>query len=354
MKNLGKKLKRLVLVMAVVIANVNTAFGQETFVATLEHNGEYRNFYNSTALAAAYEAAQDGDVITLSSGSFSCPTIAKSVTIRGVGLGQLVKNGKKTSISNNFEVYAPNSTCVVNLEGLYLFGTMDIYSDGSTGTAGAINIIKTRCGNVNVKDKNTASAETTPEVLFYSCWLENQFLTSNSSYTNVKVLNSYITGNCATKLSEVSNATFKNCYFADKASSNFSGMNYSTFENCLMIYRGYMLSSYAIAINSVSIALGDGYSTNPIFKNVAHQENCTSIAGVPSDLSTVFSDKENFILQEEFAQKYLGTDGKEVGMHGGIGYTTKMRYPVISNMNISNNQTTTRDGKLEVTIEMDE
>lgn len=353
MKNLGKKLKRLVLVMAVVIANVNTAFGQETFVATLEHNGEYRNFYNSTALAAAYEAAQDGDVITLSSGSFSCPTIAKSVTIRGVGLGQLVKNGKKTSISNDFEVYAPNSTCVVNLEGLYLLGTMDIYSDGSTGTAGAINIIKTRCGYVYVKDKNTASAETTPEVSFYNCWLEDQFRTSDSSYTNVKVLNSYITGNCATKLSEVSNTTFKNCYFADDASRFFSPMNYSTFENCLMIYRGSMLSSSAIAINSVSIALS-GNSTNPIFKNVAHQENCTSIADVPSDLSTVFSDKENFILQEEFAQKYLGTDGKQVGMHGGIGYTTKMRYPVISNMNISNNQTTTRDGKLEVTIEMDE
>ena len=344
-------MKKLFLILAVMIANVNAAFGQDTFVATLEHNGEYRNFYNTTALTAAYEAAQDGDVITLSSGTFLCPTIAKSVTIRGIGLGQLIKNDRKTIISNALEVYAPNSSCVVNLEGLYLNRTMDIYSDGSTETAGKVNIIMTRCGDVNVKEKNSPTAETTPEVCFYNCRMIGEFKTSESSYTNVKVLNSCIYGRCYTKLSEVSNTTFKNCYMTN---GYLNDLEYLVLENCILYQSNtqYLLPSSVSAINSVCL-MQSGIGITSIFNNVLNQENCSIIKSVPSDLSTIFSDTQNFILNEEFAQKYLGTDGTQVGMRGGIGYTTKMLYPVISKMEISNNQTTTRDGKLDITIELD-
>lgn len=349
-------MKKLFLILTSVFVSAY-AMAQDTFVATLEHNGEYTNFYNNTALTAAYEAAEDGDVITLSSGTFTCPNITKGVTIRGIGLAQLEQN-KKTYISTAFDVYAQDASRTVNLEGLYLQNTMNIYSDGSAETAGTVNIIKTRCNAVNVLEKESPSDTTTVKVNFYNCWMNGEFKSNSSSYTDIKVMNCYITGMCWITRSEVSNTMFRNCYLNF---DNLSAMGYSAFENCIIRFsgRGYSSTSYnylpnsATAINSVSFTNNNrDYYNNSAFAIISYSENCNYL-GQNLDLNTVFSDQANFILQEEFAKKYLGTDGKEVGMYGGIGYTTKVRYPIISTLSIGNGQTTSREGKLDVTIELD-
>ena len=340
-------MKKLFLILTSIFVST-CAMAQDTFVATLEHNGEYTNFYNNTALTAAYEAAEDGDVITLSSGTFTCPNITKGVTIRGIGLAQLEQN-KKTYISTAFDVYAQDASRTVNLEGLYLQNTMNIYSDGSAETAGTVNIIKTRCNAVNVLEKESPTDATTVKVNFYNCWMNGEFKSNSASYTDIKVMNCYITGTCWTTRSEVSNTMFRNCYlyFGD-----ISGMKYSAFENCIIRYNGWQtLPNNAITINSISMSF---QSENvSAFRDVSYNESCTHLGNRDLNINTVFSDQANFILQEEFAKKYLGTDGKEVGMYGGIGYTTKVRYPIISTLSIGNGQTTSREGKLDVTIELD-
>ena len=180
-------MKKLFLILTSIFVST-CAMAQDTFVATLEHNGEYTNFYNNTALTAAYEAAEDGDVITLSSGTFTCPNITKGVTIRGIGLAQLEQN-KKTYISTAFGVYAQDASRTVNLEGLYLQNTMNIYSDGSAETAGTVNIIKTRCNAVNVLEKESPTDATTVKVNFYNCWMNGEFKSNSASYTDIKVMN---------------------------------------------------------------------------------------------------------------------------------------------------------------------
>lgn len=357
-------MKKLIMVLTAIVVNVSAAFAQDTFVATLEHNGEYTNFYNTTALTSAYNAAEDGDVITLSAGTFTCPTITKGVSIRGIGLEQL-QQGKKTFISNAFDVYSQDSPRIVNIEGLYLQNTMNIYSDGSAESAGTVNIIKTRCNTVNVLEKNSPTAETTTEVFFYNCWLNGEFKSNLANYTDIKFLNSYITATCYTNMSEVSNTMFRNCYLDF---NNLNNMNYSSFENCILRFDGYQyMGSYradhflpttATATNSISFtnnnnATGGNASWNHhAFEGISYSENCSHL-GQNLDLATVFSDQANFVLQEDFANTYLGTDGKQVGMHGGIGYTTKVRYPIIKNLSIANGQSTTREGILGVTIELD-
>lgn len=351
-------MKKLFLILTSVFVSAY-AMAQDTFVATLEHNGQYTNFYNNTALTAAYEAAEDGDVITLSSGTFTCPNITKGVTIRGIGLAQLEQN-KKTYISTAFDVYAQDASRTVNLEGLYLQNTMNIYSDGSAETAGTVNIIKTRCNAVNVLEKDSPTDTTTVKVNFYNCWMNGEFKSNSASYTDIKVMNCYITGMCWTRRSEVSNTIFRNCYLNF---NNLYSMAYSAFENCIIrctgayyYYYGQtteILPNTATAINSISFTNNNNDRCNhSAFELISYSENC-SYLGQNLDLATVFSDQANFILQEEFAKKYLGTDGKEVGMYGGIGYTTKVRYPIISTLSIGNGQTTSRDGKLDVTIELD-
>ena len=343
-------MKKLFLILTAIVVNVGATSAQDTFVATLEHNGEYTNFYNTQALSKAYDAAEDGDVITLSAGAFPCPTITKGVTIRGIGLGL---GQKHTTITTAVDVYAQDASRTVNLEGLYFNTTLNIYSDGGAESAGRVNLIKSRCNAVNVLEKDSATEATTVKVYFYNCWMNGEFKSNSASYTDIKVMNCYITGGCRTTRSEVSNTMYRNCYLNF---SDLSAMAYSAFENCIIRFSGHgssLLPSSATAINSISFTSNRNASyDHSAFGNISYSVNC-SYLGPGLDLNTVFSDPANFILQEEFAKKYLGTDGKEVGMYGGIGYTTKVRYPVISTLSIGNDEKTTREGKLDVTIELD-
>ena len=64
-----------------------------------------------------------------------------------------------------------------------------------------------------------------------------------------------------------------------------------------------------------------------------------------------YSDNQTFELTDAAKAKYLGTDGTEVGMHGGVlPYDTTPSYPQITKMNVASK--TTADGKLSVEIEV--
>ncbi len=53
-----------------------------TLVATLNHEGKMWAFYGKKALVDAYNFAREGDVITLSAGTFTAVNMTKNLTIR--------------------------------------------------------------------------------------------------------------------------------------------------------------------------------------------------------------------------------------------------------------------------------
>jgi hypothetical protein len=58
-------------------------------------------------------------------------------------------------------------------------------------------------------------------------------------------------------------------------------------------------------------------------------------------------------MTDEGKANYLGTDGKEVGLYGGVKpYSTKPSYPLITTMTVGN--ATDTEGQLSVTIGIDE
>ena len=60
---------------------------------------------------------------------------------------------------------------------------------------------------------------------------------------------------------------------------------------------------------------------------------------------------ERFILNNEFATSFLGNDGTEVGIHGGMNpYHSRPPYMIIRNTNVAGR--TTDDDKLSVEIEI--
>ena len=338
-------IKRFLSVFALTMC-VLGVYSQESFVATLEHEGTYTQFYNNTALQKAYEAAVDGDIITLSDGKFDATNIEKNITVRGIGLG-LVGQGKKTQISGDFNVYAKDASYTVNMEGLYLLNTLYLHSDGSAATAGTINVIKSRCYSVYLWNSNNTTVESTVKMNFFNCWVNGE-IHADKTYTNLKFYNSYISSNYMyTVESNVANTQFFNCFI----SSDPSDSNYAMFSNCIFKYGGNFyrpLPSTAYCTHCISYLLNSDYD---IFNSLTIKDDCTYLGRIED--SVVFSDIDNFILQDSIATKYLGTDGKQVGMYGGIGYTTKLRYPVISELNIGNGRTTSKAGILDVNIKLD-
>ena len=80
-----KKILFLSMVATLILASKSFA-QQNALVAVLTHEGTNTTFHGAGALAEANEAAVDGDVITLSGGTFNEVTISKGITIRGAGM----------------------------------------------------------------------------------------------------------------------------------------------------------------------------------------------------------------------------------------------------------------------------
>ena len=66
-----------------------------------------------------------------------------------------------------------------------------------------------------------------------------------------------------------------------------------------------------------------------------------------------YSDTESFEMTDEGKAKYLGTDGTEIGLYGGMKpYSSRPSYPLITTMTVGN--ATDTEGQLSVTIGIDE
>ena len=93
--------KLLLSVVAMLIASTN--FAQNTVVASLSHGTETTIFYGSNALKDAVAAAESGDVINLSAGTFYASDISKGITLRGTG----IDIDEPTYIVNDFVIEIP-------------------------------------------------------------------------------------------------------------------------------------------------------------------------------------------------------------------------------------------------------
>lgn len=316
-----------------------TAFAQQQ-MATLNHNDTITVFYGHYALKDAHNAAVAGDIVTLSPGTFEKCDITKPITLRGAGVTiDTIAGTYPTVITGDFKLDIPKHTeYYLVIEGVYMSQTIDINK--------LYNAKFNRCN-------------------IYELWFGGTYedIAENVEFVNCLIREIYIFGQC----SSTSSFTFVNCALCWK--------NYevpSTFINSLLI----MSTSFSksTAYNSVitrtnnsnnftqtanafsSIFIRNGYSSN-ILNNTTNNTNVTynNLNEVfetwHSCTSNNFSFDERYILKEEIATSFLGSDGTEVGIHGGMfPFDTRPSYMVVKKCNVANKSTI--DGKLSVDIEV--
>lgn len=340
--------KFMLVLMIALVSGISKSVAQNTLVATLSHGTSIKMFYGTNALCDAYNAAVSKDIINLSGGSFQAVDIAKAITIRGTG----IDDANPTYIIKSFTINIPSSdTGRFTMEGIRCAGGIQM--------AGKFNnpyFVKSQFNSFYYENTTTIK-----NAVFANCRIVKDFALRGTS--TAQFVNCYV-NQFHNEEDNNTSATFINCiikpYFEYQNNESYNSKPQyicnSQLLNCIIFYY-YMennnwqqynsLSSSTIATNCVSINF-----YNLFKENAANKDNKSSeFTQVFKNFTGSYSDSQTFELTITAKKKYLGNDGTEVGLYGGIlPYNSTPSYPQITKMNVANK--TTADGKLSVEIEV--
>ena len=342
-----KAMSAALFVLLLNVVGLTNAFAQ-TQVATLQHEGDIvGSYYGENALTSAYNAASDGDIITLSSGTFSCPDIMKSVTIRGAGcVFDSVTNVMKTQISSNFSL-SMSSCNNASFEGIHFSGT--ITCNGSNYYPNnRIGFVK--CAIYKIQLPYTKYGNNY-NYSFDNCIIKN----FNSYYT-------YGTTNCGMLGLSFINSVVR---FVDYNHTNI--LYPTTIYNSVVLFDSNQVIKNIIAYNSIIATVSGHAVSNCTFFNCINiktgetslfdGQTCSNVMEVNGydDVFETFNGSVSYDniyqLKNNIATSFMGQDGTEVGIYGGtMPYNPRPSYMMIKRCNVAPRSTV--DGKLSVDIEI--
>lgn len=323
-------MKKLFISLVAALMAATATYAQSSMLATLSHDGEITTFYGASALAQAHAAAVSGDVITLSSGTFSAINITKGVTIRGAGMAfDPQTQSEPTIITNDFAIEIPTTdTSRLTIEGIY--HNANIYYRGTlTGAMFMKSRFKTISYNNNGRIVN---------LTMLHCKVANEIdLSTNSSAACINCVVCYP----YSASSATSNFEFTNCIV--KLSTDY--LNSSSLKNCYIYTSDKRLHSSNVAFNCVS-----NYSY--MFTEVpANNNKIAATSAVFKSFNGTYSDQQTFELTDAAKETYKGIDGTEIGIYGGnMPFSAVTTNPQITKCNVA--AKSTADGKLSVDIEV--
>lgn len=333
-------------------------FAQGSLLATLSHDGNISVYYGASALKDAYNAAANGDVITLSSGQYNATDIKKAITLRGAGMSvstDSINAHEATIVQGRFTInIADTAQSRVCMEGLY-------FQSGITyaGNLKNAQFLKCRFENLLPADKAVISNSSFIHCRFYNGY--RQWDNSNVFFINCAVCNP-----CSN--SSTSNIEFDNCFVKfDYYNLNGHGafpqyVINSYYKNCIIqVCNDYTTDTYYTSIPYSCTAFNCiGLGKESIFQEMSKKNKTNKYV---SDISKVFKTYSNtnsqvyikdyysFELTDTAATTYLGTDGTQVGVYGGnLPYDENPTIPQITKCNVASKSTP--DGKLSVDIEV--
>ena len=334
--------KFMFILMVALVSGFSKSVAQNTLVATLSHGEDITMYYGTYALQEAHAAAASGDVINLSGGAFQSVNITKAVTLRGTG----IDDAAPTYISGDFTINIPSSDANrLSMEGIRCTGTITM-----RGTFNSPYFVKSQFYAFNYYDNPTIK-----NAMFANCKITSSYNLIGSS--TVQFINSYVSG-FQNASSTTSAASFINCVIKPQNSGHYPEYICSSqLLNCIIYQTCYntknssnKLPSSTIATNCVSIGYSNLFgaqAANTGNKSVNYNE----FNKVFKTFTGAYSDSQTFELTDEAKTTYLGNDGTEVGLYGGVlPYSSTPSYPQITKMNVANK--TTADGKLSVEIEV--
>ena len=311
--------KILLSIVALCCTVVAGAQSTDQISAILQNGEETTVYYGQDALKSAYTAAQDGGVITLSSGIFNNPgAISKNITIYGIGWEKDTDGVIPTTIKGLDYQTGDDATSLHNivLEGVFVDGTINVRQ-----TDGMI-VRKSRFNTFNVNGNNAKNITVT------QCYGGNVGC-GNVDVYGLTFTNCYLTGR-VTNVKVGSLVLFDHCIMTYSNSYNWNDYSHSraTYTNSIITHRGGSTDIItAGATAKYCIFVVDGLNANVLSEN-----NKFSV-----DLNNIFSDggtgvdyatDRTFTLADQ--DTYKGNDNKPIGINDWVKIPA---IPYVKNLN---------------------
>ena len=324
-----------ILLMFVILVSTSTHSFADGLTATLQQGDVMTPFYGVNAFQEAYAAAQDGAVITLSSGKFNdVTTISKQITI--IGAYAFNATSSETTILGSMTIANHN----VKIEGIYFSGTVTL---GTSSLSSIKNCIIKRCWietsltgaykhentlvDQCVVKKEQAMAKSLNYCIKNSTI--NYFAEMNST-TNIAYITNCVVWNFCSFYYNGSNCNTNNGYNGYRAFRN--NRNYEFYNN--LFCQTYMKQDYQDSepysfLNWVAISYGTG---------------CVNENNVKGDQKF----NKYFEYPAHPIDALLGSDSTVVGPYGGTGFSEYPSIPRITSKTIDSNSDA--EGKIKVKI----
>ena len=344
------------MILTLIAAAIGTlsTFAQDDCIATLNHGATLTTYTGEDALAQAYNAAADGDVITLSPGVFVGIDMNKTITLRGAGYKPMASNGyTSTQITGNIYVSIPtDGTSTFQMEGIDFLKDVRIDSEIMRDVILTKNKFRGTVKGKGINLKATHCIFNTLYTLGYTPYFNTTF-----NFQSCVIGGASCDGLVA-EGKKMCRIIATNCVL--KYSSN--GLPYSKLVNCIIISQSSYshaspLPETCVAHNCVGI--NDGYDPN-IFSNLVDPSNVmvdgtgsTAYAAVFKTLKDVYNPSlyETFELTDAAKTTYLGEDGTQVGIYGGTApFTLEPTNPQVTKFVVSS---TTQGSQLKVKINVE-
>ena len=335
-------MKKTILLL-VAIALTSAKMMAEGLTATLQQGETMTAFYGVNAFVDAYNAAEDGAVITLSEGKFNdVSSIEKSITVIG-NMAFDVEGYEKTYLSST-TVKADN----VTLEGIYFTGTVNL------GNINNCHIKRCRIGSYLGYVSNTVHTNT----LIDQCVIlsEKAMYTSRNYCLKNSTIKYFYENNSSAHIAYITNCYI--CYFSILRNSSYY-QPYAIYKNCVL----GMNHTGTYYENSTTSLFSPSEFYNNYFYRTTSSSNYTSytvkesfINGCLNNGNTNSGNKSVYISDSDnFNGKYkinsfgkLGDDGTPIGITGGSGFSPYPSIPRITSKQIDSK--TNSEGKLNVKI----
>lgn len=309
-----------------IVGLSNNASAQDVQMATLQHGETVTTYYGADGLVSAYNAAEAGDQICLSGGTFTSVNIAKAVKIYGAGgfVQDAAANRFKTVLSGDFTIELP-----AGAEGLLIEG---IYSPNSISCKGDIVAMTLRKNYLHILRFNNANTtncriehcdinEFYPDAHSKNLIINNSVFTfrgNNSSDAVVSIVNCVQWGGDSNGFPTA--AVYKNSFVA-----NTNTCSTLAYYNCIVWTYRKEMSGSSIKDNVVTY---DNYCNN---KN------------------DFFTGEGYYQLKDEYKSKVMGTDGTEIGIYGGsTPFSNVPSNPQVTTKSVAGQSDT--NGKLKVNM----
>ena len=333
---LKRALSAALFVLLLSVAGTKNALAQNQ-VATLQHNDTITGvFYGQNAFVSAHNAAIDGDVITLSSGTFQSCEINKSITIHGAGyIYDSITQVTPTIISGTFYIKASN----ISFEGIKFTGEIYCGYNGPNMNNNSFN----KCIINVINNWTNYHNNVMSDFQFVNCII-NSF--NFQHFIGTSIVNSVV------KIDEYIRSDM---------------YNLNTFNNSIVLFENGKPIQDLIAYNSIIATVSGHEISNCTFFNcigietgetlLFEGQTAQNVMEVDSyeDVFETFdgtiSYDNIYQLKNDIASSFLGHDGTEVGIYGGITpYKTRPPYMILKNCNVAGQ--TDENKKLNVEMEL--